>query len=96
MLTYEAFHRGGAPVRLSFVHRCCQHGGIHMLRFALSVVALAGVLATVQPAFADPLPATASDHAQAAAAAVMEQPAPPAPASSRPSETPAPAGFGWG
>jgi hypothetical protein len=64
-----------------------------MLRSVLSAVALAGVLATVQPAFADPLVATTSDHSQAAAAATVEQPAPTAPVSSR---SPAPAGFGWG
>ena len=45
-----------------------------MLRFALSAVALVGVLAVAQPVFADPLTATASDHAQAAAPAI-EQPA---------------------
>jgi hypothetical protein len=46
-----------------------------MLRSALSAVLLAGVLAVVQPTFADPITATASDHVQAAAAAT-EQPAP--------------------
>jgi hypothetical protein len=75
-----------------------------MLRFALSAVALAGVLAVAQPVSADPLAATASDHAQAAAATI-EQPASPAPAWSS-SDAPAtsaelgknnaPAGFGWG
>jgi hypothetical protein len=75
-----------------------------MLRFALSAVALAGVLAVAQPVFADPLAATASDHAKAAAAA-MEQPASPVPAWSSSSDAPAtsaglgkntaPAGFGW-
>jgi hypothetical protein len=78
------------------------HGRIQMLRFALSAVALVGVLAVAQPVFAD---ATASDHAQAAAAAI-EQPASPAPAWSSSSDAPAasaglgknnaPAGFGWG
>jgi hypothetical protein len=43
-----------------------------MLRLALSAFALAGVLATAQPAFADPL--AASDRAQATAPAT-EQPA---------------------
>jgi hypothetical protein len=81
------------------------HGRIQMLRFALSAVALVGVLAVAQPVFADPLTATASDHAQAAAAAI-EQPASPAPAWSSSSDAPAasvglgknnaPAGFGWG
>jgi hypothetical protein len=76
-----------------------------MLRFALPAVALVGVLAMAQPVFADPLAATASDHAEAAAAAI-EQPASPAPAWSSSSDAPAtsarlgkniaPAGFGWG
>jgi len=81
-------------------------GDLNMLRFVLSAVALAGVLATAQPAVADRLAATPSDHAQAAAAAT-KQPAPPAPASSSSSDAPAPAraglgkgivpvGFGWG
>ena len=50
-----------------------------MFRFVLSAVALVGLLAAAHPVFADPVPATASDHAQAAAAA-MQQPASPAPA----------------
>ena len=76
-----------------------------MLRFALSAVALVGVLAVAQPVFADPLAATASDHAQAAAAAI-EQPTSPIPVWSSSSDAPAtsagpgknvaPAGFGWG
>jgi hypothetical protein len=78
-----------------------------MLRFVLSAVVLAGVLATEQPTFADPVAATASDRAYAAAA-TTEQPVPVAPASwSSSSDTPAPAtavghkdtapaGFGWG
>jgi hypothetical protein len=75
-----------------------------MLRFALSAVALAGVLAMAQPIYADPLAALASDHAQAAAAAI-EQPMSPAPAWPSSSDAPAaadglgknaPAGFGWG
>jgi hypothetical protein len=77
-----------------------------MFRFALSAVALAGVLVTAQPSFADPLAATASDHAQAAAP-VTEQLAPPVPAAAASSDAPAPAnagrgkdiifvGFGWG
>jgi hypothetical protein len=76
-----------------------------MFRFALSAVALAGVLVTAQPSFADPLAATASDHAQAAAP--TEQLAPPVPAAAASSDAPAPAnagrskdiifvGFGWG
>jgi hypothetical protein len=45
-----------------------------MLRFALSGVALAAVLAMPQSIFADPLAATASDYAQTPADAI-EQPA---------------------
>lgn len=77
-----------------------------MFRFALSAVALAGVLVTAQPSFADPLAATAPDHAQATAPAT-EQIAPPVPARASSSGAPAPAsagpgkdiifvGFGWG
>jgi len=75
-----------------------------MLRFARSAVALAAVLATAQPIFADPLAATASDSAQAAAA--MDQSASPASVWSSssdaaattagPGKNVAPAGFGWG
>lgn len=75
-----------------------------MLRFALSAVAFAGVLATAHVGFADPLAAPASAYAQAAAP-VTEQPAPPAPARSSSSDATVPAsaghdkapvGFGWG
>jgi hypothetical protein len=67
-----------------------------MFRSALSAVLLAGVVAAVQPAFADPLTATASDHVQAAAA-TTEQPAPlPAPTARAVERGIAPAGFGWG
>jgi hypothetical protein len=77
-----------------------------MFRIALSAVALAGVLATAQPIFADPLAATASDHTQAAASAT-KQLAPPVPAAAAASDALAPAntgrgkdiifvGFGWG
>jgi hypothetical protein len=77
-----------------------------MFRFALSAVALAGVLVAAQPSFADPLAATASDHVQAAAPAT-EQLVPPVPARTPPSDARAPAnagrgkdiifvGFGWG
>jgi hypothetical protein len=74
-----------------------------MLRSVLTAVALAAFLATMNPAFADPLDATASDHTQAAAAAT-QQPTPSAPASSRSSDVsapasakdPSPVGFGWG
>jgi hypothetical protein len=76
-----------------------------MLRSVLSAIAVAGILATAHPAFADPLAATPSDHTQAAAA--MELPAPPAPVSPRSSDATAPAspgletdvvpiGLGWG
>jgi hypothetical protein len=103
--THAAFHRDAAPVRLSCLHRFCPHRGTQMIRFVLSAVVLAGVLAMTNPVFADPLAATASDHAKAAAAA-MEQPASPAPAWSSSSDAPAtsaglgkntaPAGLGWG
>jgi hypothetical protein len=107
--TYEAFRRGSALARLglfaSVADLISPHGRIQMLRFALYAVALVGVLAVAQPVFADPLTATASDHAQTAAAAI-EQPASPAPAWSSSSDAPAasagfgknnaPAGFGWG
>ena len=71
-----------------------------MLRFVLSAMALAGILATTLPAFADPPTATASDHAQAAAATTAP-PAPPALGRSSPSGAPEPDGFipvgpGWG
>jgi hypothetical protein len=80
----------------------CQHWGSQMLRSVLSAIALAGVLAIAQPAFADPLAATASDHAQAAPAA--ETPSPRATAQSSSDATPVavghvkdvPVGFGWG
>jgi hypothetical protein len=77
-----------------------------MFRFVLSAVALAGVLATAHPALADPLAASASDHAQAAAPATEQAPlAAPAwspssdataPASGWPGRGITPVGFGWG
>ena len=74
-----------------------------MLRSLLAAVALAGLLALGQQAFADPLAGTASDHVQPAAAAT-EQPALLAPLSSSSDVTApvnaehgkAPVGFGWG
>ncbi len=67
-----------------------------MFRFLISAIALAGVLATAQPVFADPL-ATTPDHAdRAQAAAGTEQVAAPGPASSWSSDTMAPVGMGWG
>ena len=66
-----------------------------MLRFALSAVALAAVLVTTHPSFADPLPAATSDSVQAAAAA-PEQPAPSPAAWSPSSDVAAPVGLGWG
>jgi hypothetical protein len=77
-----------------------------MLRFALSAVALAGVLATAYPAFADPLAAAPCDHAEVAAPG-PEQTAAPPPARPSPTDAKAPAntglgkdivpvGFGWG
>jgi hypothetical protein len=76
-----------------------------MIRSVLSVFALAAVVATARPVFADPLAATVSDHTQVAAAA--EQSALPAPAWSSSSDEAAPTntglgkdaipvGFGWG
>jgi hypothetical protein len=67
-----------------------------MLRFVLSAVALAGVLLTTQPSFADALPAATSDHVQTTAAATAEQPAPPVSGWSPSSDATAPVGFGWG
>jgi hypothetical protein len=70
-----------------------------MLRFALSTVVLAGVLATAHPIFADPLATTAP----AAAEPTLLEPAwspssdataPAASAGFR--RNVAPAGFGWG
>jgi hypothetical protein len=73
-----------------------------MLRFVLSAMAVAGILATTLQAFADPLPATAANHARVTAAATVP-PAPPARLS--PSAAPEadshdaeiiPVGPGWG
>jgi hypothetical protein len=66
-----------------------------MLRFALSAVALAAVLVTAHPSFADSVPAATSDYVQAAAAA-SEQPAPSPAVWSPSSDAMAPVGFGWG
>jgi hypothetical protein len=63
-----------------------------MFRFALSAVALAAVLVTTHPSFADPLPAATSDYVQAAAAASEQPPA----AWSPSSDVAAPVGPGWG
>jgi hypothetical protein len=80
----------------------CQFGGNHMLRFALSAIALVGVLETARPAPADALVAMAADTTHVTAAT---QPAPPAAASSpeatgaantAPDKVYAPSGFGWG
>jgi hypothetical protein len=73
-----------------------------MLRSVLSAVALAAILATVHPAFADRLETMASGHTQAAAAATQQTT--PGPASPAALDTTAPAsakdtspvGFGWG
>jgi len=79
-----------------------------MLRFVMSAMALAGVLATALPATADPLAATASDHAKAAAPADQQSAAPvasrsssldaaePAPSNARFGKDIIPIGFGWG
>jgi hypothetical protein len=61
-----------------------------MFRFVLSAIAFAGVLATVQPVFADVPATTPADHAEVAAA--REYPAPPEPSSNMT----VPVGFGWG
>jgi hypothetical protein len=76
-----------------------------MFRLIFSAVALAGVLATAHPAFADPVAVRASEQAQAAAPA-PDNAAPPAPVSSTSgAAAPAsagrdgnavPVGFGWG
>jgi hypothetical protein len=77
-----------------------------MLRSIVSALALAGILATAQPAFADALAAAASERTQAAAP-VNEQQARPVPvkASSPDATGPTntglgkdviPVGFGWG
>ncbi len=76
-----------------------------MLRFVLSAVALAGILATANPVFADPVAAAAPERVQTAAPAT-EQVSPPAPAlSSSDVKAPTgdslgkgivPVGFGWG
>ena len=66
-----------------------------MLRLTLSAVALAGVLVTTHPGFADSLPAATADYVQPAAASA-EQPTPSPAAWSPPSDAIAPVGFGWG
>lgn len=76
-----------------------------MLRFVLSAIALAGVLATVHPAFADTPAATASDHPYAALP-IAQQSVTPTPASSSSPDATVPSGaergkeipvgFGWG
>ena len=63
-----------------------------MLRFALSAVALAAILVTTHPSFANP--AATLDNAQAVAAS--EQPAPSPAAWSPASDVTAPVGLGWG
>jgi hypothetical protein len=75
-----------------------------MLRFVLSAMALAGILATTLPAFADPPPATAADHARVAAVATtLSAPATPARLSPPAAPEPdghdteiSPVGPGWG
>ena len=65
-----------------------------MVRFALSVLALSMVLATMQPAFADSASANTVEHAQAAAA--EQQPVSMPAAGVSIERHAAPAGFGWG
>jgi hypothetical protein len=66
-----------------------------MFRIVLSAVALAGVLAAVHPAFADPVAPTESDRVHVVTLAT-EQPAPPAAARSSAPEATAPASAGFG
>jgi hypothetical protein len=65
-----------------------------MLRLIHSAVALAGMLVTARPSFADPLPVAPSNYVQLVAAAAAEQPAPSAAAWSLSSDATAPAGLG--
>jgi hypothetical protein len=71
-----------------------------MFRFVLSAMALAGILATTLPAFADQ--ATAADHARVATAATVPSalPAPARASSAAPKpdghDTEFPVGPGWG
>jgi hypothetical protein len=71
------------------------HWRSHMLRLTLSAVALAGVLVTTHPGFADSLPAATADHVEAVAA-TAEQPTPSPAAWSPSSDAIAPVGTGWG
>jgi hypothetical protein len=77
-----------------------------MVRIILSAVALAGILAAAQPAFADPLAATPSDRVQTTVVA-REQPAASVPAATSSPDARSQAngglgkdavtvGFGWG
>jgi hypothetical protein len=74
-----------------------------MFRSVISAIALAGILAVAHPVLADPVAATASDHAQAAVTATPQPasttsapslPDVTVPADARPGK--APVGFGWG
>ena len=67
-----------------------------MLRLILSAIALAGVLVTAHPSFAELQPAATFDYVQPVAAAAAEQPAPSAAAWSPSSDVTAPVGLGWG
>ena len=64
-----------------------------MLRLTLSAIALAEVLVTTHPGFADSLPAATADHVQAAAAAAAEQSTPSPTAWSPSSDAIAPSGL---
>jgi hypothetical protein len=66
-----------------------------MLRSAIIVAALVGVLATAHPTVADSLAAAPSEHAQTAAVAA-EQSAPLARGRSPSADATAPVGDGWG
>ncbi len=78
-----------------------------MLRFFISAVVVAGVLAAAQPGFAGNRAVTAPDQAQAAGSASEQVAAPAtasrsaapelqAPASTLPGSNVTPVGFGWG
>ena len=77
-----------------------------MRRFALSTVALAGLLVTAPVTFADPQTPMAPDQAYAATKATEQSVMPPPAAAASPADTAAPSrsglgkdvpvGFGWG
>jgi len=76
------------------------------MRKIILMAAIAGLLATTQRGFADPLPMSAPDHVQTATSGTETTPQAPAWASSSDATAPAantdagksgvPVGFGWG